>query len=887
METLIDMVPVGIWVSQDPQCNHIVGNQAANRLYEALDHENVSASVSPKRRFFRDGQELKPEELPMQEAVAKNIDIRDAQVDVLLPSGTWRNMFGSASPLYDAKGRVRGCIGAFMDITARKQAEEALRESKERYHRFFEDDLTGDYISTPEGRILLCNPAFAEMFGFSSAQEAIGTSILDLYPDPGERESLLERLKQEGKIGRLEVWRKRRDGEPIHIVENLVGHFNDQGQLYEIKGYLFEDTDRKRAEEALREARDELEIRVQERTVELRKAMDLVQAERQRFQNLLDQLPAYLVLLSPDFRVPFANRFFEQRFGKCEGRRCYEYLFQRPEPCENCKAYNVLETNVPQHWEWIGPDGRDYEIYDFPFTDADGSPLIMEVGLDITERKQAEKALRESEQRLKLAQQIARVGTFDWDIRTGVNVWTPELEAMYGLPPGGFAKTEAAWEQLVHPEDRAETLRLVEQAFETGEPMEGQWRVIWPDAGVHWLAGRWQVLKDESGKPFRMTGVNIDITERKNAEAELQRFNDELKQRTVELKHRARQLQKLTLDMSEAEDRERKRLAEILHDDLQQVLASAKFHLSLMRNGVRDDPALHDIGDQIDQMLRDAIAKSRSLSHELSPAVLYHGNFGETLEWLANHVQAKHGLLVHVHTHDQVSVESETTKAFLYKVTQELLFNVVKHARVNEARIQVRRLGRCIYLSISDQGRGFDPEELGQTAGFGLLSIHERIKLLGGCMKIKSAKDKGSMFLIAVPDGEVEPELTGRAPSADTDRLRVLLADDHEIVREGLALLLNEESSVEVIGGASNGLEAVDLADRLKPDVVIMDVSMPLMSGDEATRRIKRHLPSTRVVALSMSEDPDTVKRMHAAGAEAYVLKTAPSEELLAAIRGD
>ncbi|RPJ30290.1 MAG: response regulator, partial [Planctomycetaceae bacterium] len=642
--------------------------------------------------------------------------------------------------------------------TRERRQGHALRESEECYHRLFEDDLSGDYISTPEGRILLCNPAFAEMFGFSSAQEAIGTSILDLYPDPGEREPLLERLKQEGKIGHFGVWRKRRDGEPIHIVENLVGHFNDQGQLYEIKGYLFEDTDRKRAEEALREARDELEIRVQERTVELRKTMDLVQAERQRFQNLLDQLPAYLVLLSPDFRVPFANRFFEQRFGKCEGRRCYEYLFQRPEPCENCKAYNVLETNVPQHWEWIGPDGRDYEIYDFPFTDADGSPLIMEVGLDITERK--------------------------------------------------------------------------------------------------------------------------------NAEAELQRLNDELKRRTVELKHRARQLQKLTLDMSEAEDRERKRLAEILHDDLQQVLASAKFHLSLMRNGVRDDPALHDVGDQIDQMLRDAIAKSRSLSHELSPAVLHHDNFEETLEWLANQVQAKHGLVVHVHTHDQVSVESETTKAFLYKVTQELLFNVVKHARVNEARIQVRRLGRCIYLSISDQGRGFDPEELGQTAGFGLLSIHERIELLGGCMKIKSAKDKGSMFLIAVPDGEVEPELTGRAPSADTDRLRVLLADDHEIVREGLALLLNEESAVEVIGGAPNGLEAVDLADRLKPHVVIMYVSMPLMSGDEATRRIKQHLPSTRVVALSMSEDPDTVKRMHAAGAEAYVLKTAPSEELLAAIRG-
>ena len=118
-------------------------------------------------------------------------------------------------------------------------------------------------------------------------------------------------------------------------------------------------------------------------------------------------------------------------------------------------------------------------------------------------------------------------------------------------------------------------------------------------------------------------------------------------------------------------------------------------------------------------------------------------------------------------------------------------------------------------------------------------------------------------------------------------RLRVLLADDHEIVREGLASLLGEEYERRSDRQAPNGREAVDLADRLEPDVVIMDVSMPLMSGDEATRQIKQNLPNTRVVALSMSDDPDTAERMHAAGAEAYVLKTAPSEELLAAIRGD
>ena len=139
----------------------------------------------------------------------------------------------------------------------------------------------------------------------------------------------------------------------------------------------------------------------------------------------------------------------------------------------------------------------------------------------IEEKDSVEKTLRESEERLRLAQQAARIGAFEWNIRTGVNTWTPELEAMYGLPPGGFGGTQTAFENLVHPDDRAGVIKLDDAAMKSGQLTKGEWRVVWADGSVHWIAGRWQVFMDASGEPVRMIGVNIDITERKRQKRQL------------------------------------------------------------------------------------------------------------------------------------------------------------------------------------------------------------------------------------------------------------------------------------------------------------------------------------------------------------------------------
>ncbi len=142
-------------------------------------------------------------------------------------------------------------VGIARDITQRRQAEEALRASEERYRQFFEEDLTGDFISTPDGRLLSCNPAFIRMFGFSSAEEALNTNVASLYPDAPARGRFLDLLRRTHKLEYHEVELRQKDGSPLYVIENAIGIFDDRGNLAEIKGYLFDNTQRRRLEEQL------------------------------------------------------------------------------------------------------------------------------------------------------------------------------------------------------------------------------------------------------------------------------------------------------------------------------------------------------------------------------------------------------------------------------------------------------------------------------------------------------------------------------------------------------------------------------------------------------------------------------------------------------------
>lgn len=288
-----------------------------------------------------------------------------------------------------------------------------------------------------------------------------------------------------------------------------------------------------------------------------------------------------------------------------------------------------------------------------------------------------------------------------------------------------------------------------------------------------------------------LTTANEGLREREQAlresEEALRELNATLEsrvaRRTEELEHRAWQLQKLTLDLTEAEERARKRLAEILHDDLQQVLAAAKFHMSILSGRVKGDASVQKLAVQVNDLLGEAIAKSRSLAHELSAPVLTERDLFQAFEWLAREMRTQHGFTVHLEGCERIEVASEALRVLLYKAAQELLFNAVKHAGVHEATLRLRHRHGRLWLVVRDQGRGFDVAPSGGALGFGLRSLRERVGFLGGRLKIKSAPGRGSIFVVAVPDADVREPL----PTIG------IFPAEKELARERPALVIRKE----------------------------------------------------------------------------------------------
>ena len=248
--------------------------------------------------------------------------------------------------------------------------------------------------------------------------------------------------------------------------------------------------------------------------------------------------------------------------------------------------------------------------------------------------------------------------------------------------------------------------------------------------------------------------------ERKKAEQQLKALNETLEQRVVQrtavATRRAAQLQVLAAELTQTEHRERRRLAQILHDHLQQLLYAARLNLDALRRRDPDQPPSPEAIDQIDAMLGECIAELRALTVQLCPPVLHESGLVMAVEWLARHMEQTCGLMVDVKVDPQAEPESEEIRILLFEAARELLFNVVKHAETGHAQIALTLSGDDeVCLTVFDQGAGFiavDPiDEKADVSGFGLFSIRERLELMGGRLQVEAAPGQGTRVTVWAP----------------------------------------------------------------------------------------------------------------------------------------
>ena len=351
----------------------------------------------------------------------------------------------------------------------------------------------------------------------------------------------------------------------------------------------------------------------------------------------------------------------------------------------------------------------------------------------VEEHKAAEESVRESENRLRLAQQVARIGAFERNVVTGVVTWTPQMEALYGLPPGGFIHSRTAFENLIHLDDRAEVVKLVDEALKTGQPTTGEWRVVWPDGTVHWIAGRWQTLMNDSGEPTRVVGVNMDITDRKQAEAVHRQMEESISA--------------MARKLIESQEQERARIGRELHDDINQRLAM----LAVELEELKDNPS--EVQSRVEELLKRTTELSndvQALSHELHSTKLEYLGFASGIRSWCKEFGERQGMEINFKVDVSSPISSEIGVT-LFRIIQEALHNAVKHSGVEHIDVQLSERANEIQLTIVDAGKGFDVEAARQGRGLGLASMEERARLVKGTIAFESRPKGGTIIRVEVP----------------------------------------------------------------------------------------------------------------------------------------
>jgi PAS domain S-box-containing protein len=764
-------------------------------------------------------------------------------------------------------------------------------------------DATPDPIFslTPDGRYAYANQALADAYG-TSVEDIIGKGLWDFFPKEAadRRFASLSHAYRTGGDVSVEEPVPRAGGDryyatTIRPIKDAVG--NVVSTICSSRDI----TDRKRAEEAL-------------------------QASEVRYSSLFRLLSSGVVVTDDAGQIVDANPAAEHILGLTRSE-AVERTFDSP-------AWSIVRpdgTPMPAD-EYASVramhEGRTVDNVEMGILQPNGtlrwlltsaSPVpAKRLGVcitftDITERKAAEEALRLSSERLQLATRVANIGIWDWDIVKNELVWDDSMYQLYGIRRGDFGEAYDAWIRTIHPEDKAHAEVETQAALRGEREFVPEFRIVRPDGSIRYMKADSKTSRDQDGKPLRMIGTNIDITERKQAEDELRRQKDTLEatvqQRTTELL--------LARDAAEAANKAKSVfLANMSHELRTPMNAILGFSNMLSRdpqltaNQRENLDIINRSGEHLLSLINDVLEVAKieagRLQLEIAPFDLG-GMVRDVTEMMQIRAQEK-GLRLLLDQSSEFSRYIKGDEARIRQIIINLINNAVKFTEQGGVtlRLGVKNNARQhLLIEVEDTGSSIAPEDrqrlfepfvqlteggAQQGTGLGLTITRQFVQMMGGSIAVESTLGKGSLFRVELPVemasaanmlGPATPkleEVVGLAPGQP--RYRIMIVDDQ---RENQLLLSRLMTDIDLdVKVVENGQQCLELFQDWRPDLIWMDRRMPVMDGIEATKHL-RSLPdgqNVKIVAVTASAFKEQQQEMLDAGMDDFVRKPYRFEEI-------
>jgi PAS domain S-box-containing protein len=694
---------------------------------------------------------------------------------------------------------------------------------------------------------------------------------------------------------------------------------------------------RRRAEIALKEANAELARRVEQQTEELgrttgewklevakrEQAEESQRKQREWSRVTLNSVGDAVIATDTSGRVTFLNSMAELLTGwelaEVEGQELGDVFSVVDERTAQRVAVPVeriigeLASASADQMLLITRDGRRIPIErsGAPIRDDRGTVVgAVLVFRDVTERRQAEAALREHEELLRLGLTAARMGTWDMNVVTSELVWSEQLEPIFGLAPGTFGGTFESFLELVHPDDRGEVVERIETALAERREFEATFRIVRPDGDVRWILEKGQATYDLGWKPLRMRGVGLDVTALKRAETE--------RELLLSREQTARQ---------EAENANRLKdefLATVSHE-LRAPLNAILGWVKLLRLGKLDANASNNALETIERsaraqnrLIEDLLDVSRIITGKLRLDVSTVDASLVTRAALASVrplAEAKGVTLTERFDTSEAFVQGDPNR--LQQVVWNLLSNAVKFTpKGGSVEVRLDVVDGRVEIAVADTGQGIKPEFLPFVfdrfrqadsssvrrhggLGLGLAIVRHLVDMHKGSVRVDSEGDgRGSTFTVSIPLADRQAETYHRAvasPGAQPspihnvprlDGVTVLVVDDEEDARRLMIEVLSEYGATVI--SARSVAEAFELLAAHSPNVLVSDIAMPEEDGYSLIRRL-RGLPTeaggrTPAVAVTAYARLSDRVRAVSAGFQFHLAKPVEPAELASVV---